>query len=243
MIAMTAIALSGCASSDAGTTSESAPATPDSSATAVIESVSGQGSTEFPGVEFPIPDDAQSVVVDFECVGGGNYSVELGDSMMLGQTPLSGPCDGTAQLSWPVTERTGPTLHVVVSDGARWVATPRFSAAEFDHDTALKTDCEQFSDVFSALMNADSGYTHHGAFDAAEWASRVDQAATDLGTLAASAQSTLGGAFARLQTIVTASSRTVGAVLTETARGPIDEISRACEINHTPLILKAEFGG
>jgi len=176
-------------------------------------------------------------------VGGGNFSVEIGDSMMLGQAPLSGTCDGASELSWPISERTGPTLSVIVPEGIEWVATPTFSTEEFASDFDLKSDCGQFSDVYSALMNADTGYTHYNAFDAAEWTSRVDRAAAELDTLATAAQSPLGDALTQVYTVVSDPGRTVGSVLTADAQAPIGEISEACNANQTPLILKAEFGG
>lgn len=207
------------------------------------ESASGTGPTVFPGVDFPIPADARSVVVDFDCAGGGTFSLELGDSMMLGQAPLSGTCDGTTQLAWPVTERTGPTLYVVVSEGVDWVATPTFSSEEFAFDAAITADCEGFSNVWSALQNADTGYTDYNAFDAAEWTSRVDRALDDLESLAASSQSRLGDTFAQFQSVVTDPAPTVGSVMTAAARDTIGSITQACDANQTPLILKGEFGG
>lgn len=218
--------------------------TPSSSPSSVQANfISGTGPTVFPGADFPLPGDARSVVIDFECVGGGPFSVELGDSMMLGQAPLSGTCDGATQLAWPVTERTGPTLHVVVNEGVDWVATARFSTEEFAFDAAITADCQGFSGVWSALQNADTGYNDYNAFDAAEWNSRVDEALDDLEMLVASSQSRLGDTFAQFRNIVTDPAPTVGAVMTAAAREPIVSISQACDANQTPLILQGEFGG
>lgn len=205
--------------------------------------VSGVGPTGFPGVDFPIPADARSLVLTFECAGGGDFTVELGDSMMLGQSPLSGICVGETELAWPIGDKTAPTLGVTVAEGIEWMATPTFSSEEFSFDAALKAECEQFSDVYSALMNADTGYTQYGAFDAAEWTSRVDRASTQLGALATASSSPLGGAYAQLRAVVDDPERSVGAALTAEAQSPIGEISEACGANQTPLILKAEFGG
>lgn len=212
-------------------------------AASVGDPVSGRGPTEpFPGVAFPIFEGSRSVVVELECVGGGPFSVELGDSMMLGQAPLSGMCDGTSRLAWPITERTGSTLYVRVGDGVDWTATPTFSAEEFVYDAAITVDCEGFSEVYSALWNADSGLALQ-AIDEAEWSERVDQATADLRALATSAQSELGAAFAELHVVVTDPGRTVGMILNDATVPSIDTITVACNANHTPVITTAEFGG
>lgn len=217
---------------------------PEPSATALTgEPVSGRGPTEsFPGVPFPIPSGARSLVLDFECTGGDSFSVELGDSMMLGQAPLTGSCDGVQELAWPVPGGTGSTLYVTIPEQVDWVASPRFSTAEFAVDAALAGECEAFSEVYSAFVNADVGYTHYDAFDAAEWATRVDEASAELGTLAEGSQTTLGDAFAQLRLIVSDPGRTVGEALTGT-EDPIGRIHHSCATNHTPVITMAEFGG
>lgn len=249
LLAVLMLGASGCASSAGNATADTASPSPEPSASVSVtaaagEAVSGNGPTEsFPGIAFPIPDDARSVVIDFECAGGGHFTVELGDSMMLGQAPLSGICDGPTRLAWPVTDRTGSTLGVGVAEGVDWVATPTFSSADFVYDPALTAECERFSQVYSALTNADAGLTHYQAFDEAEWTARVDQAAADLGTLATSAQSALGESFAQLQAIVSDSSRTVGFSLSADTQAPIATINAACNTNHTPVIVMAEFGG
>lgn len=236
-----AMAVSGCATGDV----ETAPAAGSATTPAAAldgESVSGTGPTGFPGVDFEIPAGARSVVIAFDCEGGGAFSVELGDSMMLGQAPAGGTCDGTQQLSWPVTEQTGPTLSVTVGEGVTWTASPTFSDAEFARDDALAADCDRFSEIHSALINADTGYTHYGAFPASEWETRVDEATADLDALAAAAQSELGTAFAELKGIVDDPDRAVGAVLNGTEE-PVGVIILACNANQTPVITHAEFGG
>ncbi|MDX2375430.1 hypothetical protein M4I32_01265 [Microbacterium sp. LRZ72] len=243
-VALAVMLLSGCASRVAGTVADAASATPEPTAADPGPSaVSGEGPTEFPGVDFAIPDEAASVVVEFECTGGGDFSVELGDSMMLGQAPVTGSCAGTQELSWPITAETGPTLYVVVPEGVEWVATPEFSASAFAEDEALTGECEQFSEVYSALVNADTGYTQYDAFDATEWASRVDAAAAGLETLAAEAPSMRAEAYAQIEQAVSDSGRTVGAALSPETQGPIGEIMRACNGNQTPVVIAAEFGG
>jgi hypothetical protein len=47
---------------------------------AETDRVSGVGSAGFPGVAFPIPGDAKSVVISFVCDGSDPFSVELGES-------------------------------------------------------------------------------------------------------------------------------------------------------------------
>ena len=82
-VAAASIALPGCAGQALG-----AP-TPTGSASPSPAGVSGTGPTGFPGVDFPLEAGARSVAVEFEC-SSGPYTVELSDSMMLGQPPYSG---------------------------------------------------------------------------------------------------------------------------------------------------------
>ena len=240
-----ALMLGGCASRAVGADPATAVTEPHGSAVASVgEAVSGTGPTEtFPGVEFPVPEDARSVVVEFECAGGGPFWVELGDSMMLGQAPLSGTCDGKTRLAWPVTERTGSTLGVGVGEDVGWVATPTFSTEDFVYDPALTADCASFSEIYSALSNADIGLTHYQAFSEGDWSVRVDRAAADLADLATSAQSSLGPAFGELQGVVSDPGRTVGVALNDVAQGSLGVITAACNMNQTPLVVVAEFGG
>lgn len=238
-----AITISGCTSITSG--GVSSPSMPPESATTPLlsEAVSGLGPTEhFPGVAFPIPEGARSVVIDFDCAGGHPFSVELGDSMMLGQAPLNGVCDGTHQLAWPVTDRTGPTLLVTIPDGVKWVAAPRFSTEEWVFDTHVTADCEAFSEIYSAFVNADTGFTHYGAFDAASWTTRVDRASVELKALAAASQTPLADSLTKMYVVVTDSQRTVGAVVGDTSN-PLGQILQACDANQTPVVVMAEFGG
>ncbi|MHC2998469.1 hypothetical protein OB08_04005 [Microbacterium sp. HJ5] len=205
--------------------------------------MSGTGSTpEFPGVDFPIPAGAQSVVIAFSCNGGEHFSVELGDSMALGQAPLSGTCDGTRSLTWPVSEQTGATLYVVVADGVDWMAAPTFLTAPFAYDEALTADCASFAEISSALFNADEGFTTYQAFGEDEWRARVDAASADLQELAEAAESELADEFSDLQGIVADPARTPGAWVAGT-EGANAAIQQACNANQTPVVTVAEFGG
>lgn len=238
-----AIVLNGCASSVSGAEPEPASSAAAPSATALpSEAISGLGPTGFRGADFPIPPGARSVTVEFECTGGDPFSVELGDSMMLGQAALTGVCDGTIQLAWPVTIRTGWTLSVMIPDGVEWVASPRFSTEEWSFNANITGECEAFSEVYSGFVNADSGYTHHSAFDAAEWATRVDKASVELNALAEASQTELADSFTQMHTAVTDPQRAVGTVLIG-AEDPLGQIQQICNANHTPIYVLAEFGG
>ena len=107
-VAAASIALTGCAGQALG-----AP-TPTGSASPSPAGVSGTGPTGFPGVDFPLEAGARSVAVEFEC-SSGPYTVELSDSMMLGQAPYSGECASSpVTVTWPITERTTETMSVTV---------------------------------------------------------------------------------------------------------------------------------
>lgn len=207
------------------------------------ESLSGVGPTApFPaGLDLEIPEGTRSATIEFEC-STGRFQVELGDSMMLGQSPVSGTCGEAGQMSWPVTEQTAPVLHIMVDEGVEWTAEARFSPDDFTFDQAITADCKAFSLAYSALFNADTGYSHYQAFDAAEWTTRVDDAAAQLGVAAAASTSALGEQFSAVQGIVADPARVVGSALAGTET-PIGLILQACDANQTPVVTTAEFGG
>lgn len=239
-----ALLLAGCAMGTSASGPESTPATPEPTLTPLLaEPFSGEGPTEDPGLDFPIPRGAKSVSIAFECEGGEHYAVEVGDTMMTGQAMLHGLCDGTQELAWPITNQTIPTLRVVVTAGVPWVATPTFSREEFLYDTAVTEDCERFSDIYSAFMNADQGFTLYAAFGEEEWVDRVDTAVGNLSELAVTASPSLADPFAKVHANASSADRTVGEVLTDDTRSTIEEITQVCDANQTPLILMGEFGG
>ncbi len=237
--AAASIALTGCAGQATGALTPTAAATSLSTSAGV----SGTGPTGFPGVDFPLEEGARSVSVEFDCASG-RYAVELSDSMMLGQAPYSGECAASpVTLAWPITDRTTETLSVTVADGVGWRATPTFSDEEFASDAAVAADCEQFSPIYSAFMNADQGYTLYAKLDADEWAARVDEASAELGSLAGSSQSELREIFEQLAPLVSARVDQVGEILGPELRAPISAINDDCNANQTPLVLYGEFGG
>lgn len=241
------VMLAGCTAAE-----PEADPTPTATATATGETVAqvsttgpvitGTGPTEpYPGVDFPLPDHARSVTIDFECEGGLNFHLEVGDPMAAGEAALRGTCDGITSLTWPVTEQTAPKLFVWTPEDVAWTATPHFSTAEFLRDEAITTECDAFSDIYSAFSNADIGYTEYQAFDQAEWTRRVDAAIVDLETLAGASETTMSDPFTALLSWVQGDGHTPGALLNDTSL--IDPISDTCNTNHSPLILIGEFGG
>lgn len=175
------------------------------------------------------------------CEGGGFFSVELGDSMALGQASLSGRCGSPTALSWPILPATGASVSVSVDEGVAWTADPEFSTDPFPADAAVTADCTAFTDVYSAFQNADSGLVHYAAFDEAQWQTRVQAASAQLSALAASSTSDLAAALTDMSAVV-AGPRVPGNSLqgTEDAMG---RITAACNANQTPFFVKAEFGG
>lgn len=242
-VALLAVLASGCTAPveplpiAADTSVDESPADP-----APIETVTALGPTGFPGIDFPIPSYARSLAIDFTCEGGGPFIVELGDSMMLGQSPLTGVCEGSTTLAWPVTERTGQTLSVTVADGVEWSAAFDFSEDEFATDEALAAECEQFSASLSALLNADNGLLIYAAIDEAEWSERVSQAAAELIALESST-SELGDAFDSLRALATDPAVAPGFMNGPAAAQPLRQASSVCDVNHTPVVIMGEFGG
>ncbi len=235
--AAASLVLAGCAGQAPGAPTSTASASPSHAG------VSGTGPTGFPGVDFPLEAGARSVAVEFEC-SSGIYTVELSDSMMLGQAPYSGECASSpATLTWPITERTNETMSVTVAEGVEWMATPTFSEDDFSTDATLAAECVQFAVIYSAFTNADFGYTFYEELDADQWAVRVDEASTELGALAGSAQSELRENFEQLVPLVSARTDEVGELLSPELQAPISAIRKACDANQTPLILQGEYGG
>lgn len=246
LVAVTLV-LAACASDSSAAGPESTTPTPEPTLTPLTpltaEALSGEGPSDEPGLEFPIPRGAKSVSIAFECEGGERWAVELGDPMTTGQSYLRGVCDGAQELAWPVTGQTIPRLRVTVTDGVPWTATPTFSREPFAYDTAVTEDCERFSDVYSAFMNADQGLTLYAAFDEAEWTERVDTAVGDLAELAVTASPSLADPFAKVHALASSADRTVGEVLSDDTTAAIYEVTQVCDRNQTPLIIMGEFGG
>lgn len=239
------LALSGCTAVSTAPSPTPTPTVEAGQAAALdlsAEPLSGNGPAEpYPGVEFPIPEGARSVAIDFSCEGGGPFTLEVGDSMALNQAVLAGTCSGTTSLAWPVSEKTRNTLSVWLPAGVAWTATPHFSLDEFESDPAIAAECGAFGEIYSALSNADQGYLRYQAFGFDEWTTRVDAAAADLSDLAETSTTDMASGFAELLAIVQSPDRApgnIGATLN------INElIGDSCGVNHTPLVLTAEFGG
>ncbi|MDF2562567.1 MAG: hypothetical protein K0R99_4013 [Microbacterium sp.] len=207
------------------------------------ETLSGVGGASGSSdVVVAIPGGARSLVLDFECAGGGAYSVELGDSMMLGQAPLTGTCDGAHSLGWPILDRTVPLLRVTVPEDVEWTAEARFSNAEFEQDGTAAAECQRFSEIYSALVNADTGYAQYAAFDEAAWRARVDRASADLTAAAQTSDPAFTESYEAIRAVVSDPSQQVGAALSGTD-APFAAIRQLCDANQTPIVIAAEFGG
>ncbi|HEY9306909.1 MAG TPA: hypothetical protein VIP82_03805 [Microbacterium sp.] len=244
MLAGTAVLLllGGCASPAPATAGNDASSEAGASDTSG-ETLSGVGApSESSDVPIAIPEDARSLALDFECAGGGPFSVELGDSMMLGQAPLTGTCDGSHSLGWPILERTAPVLHVTVPENVEWMAQARFSTAEFEQNAAVTAECERFSEIYSALVNADTGYAYYGAFDEAAWRARVERASEDLAAATQTSDPAFAESYEAMRDVVSDPSQEVGAALIGT-EAAFTQIRQLCDANQTPIVIVAEFGG
>jgi hypothetical protein len=242
VIALAAIVLSGCAVASTTPPTTTPEPTQEQAFDLSAEPLSGTGPTEpHPGAEFPIPDGARSVTIDVACEGGSPYTVEVGDAMAMNQAVLDGTCDGTTSMAWPLSEDTRPTLSIWLPDGVAWTATPHFSADAFVTDETIAAECAAFGEVYSALMNADQGAVNYKAFGTDEWTARVDAAAADLEELVDSSRTAMAPGFARLLAIAQSPDRAPGSVTA--GLNIADLIGPDCGLNHTPLVLNAEFGG
>lgn len=254
-----AFGLTGCAASVAEPVSAPAPTDePSPTATAApriapapsvtaspilsTHEVSGVGSEERADIVEEAPGGAQSVTVDFTCAEGGPFSVEYGDSMMLGQAPLSGECGTRQQLAVPLLPRSEPYLWVTIEDGVAWEASVVYSSDPFPQDAALVEECAGFADVFSQLQNADNGYGFYAEFGSGEWYERVDAATADLVELAASARSEIAPSFTAVLGTLEERDRVPGAAL-EDVWDEFRTITAACDRNQSPVVIMDEFGG
>ncbi|MFS0866366.1 hypothetical protein AB3M83_03405 [Microbacterium sp. 179-B 1A2 NHS] len=179
--------------------------------------------------------------IDLTCDGHGPYSVELGDSMAANLATISGTCGAEEPLAWPVTDDTAPSIAVTVDDNVEWTAAPRFSTAEFTRDPAVTAECAAFTDVYSALVNADDGFNDYDAFDEEAWSARVATASTQLADLAAASTSALAAPLAAMSTVVAAASEP-GKARSGT-EDSVMQVADACDANQTPFVIMAEFGG
>lgn len=245
-IAALAIALSGCGAASDGPTADATP-TPTVTAEVVAvdlsaEPISGVGPTwPHPGVPFPVPEGARSVTLDVECTGGERFEIGVLTAMSLDNVQLARTCTGLQSLDWPVAKSASPTLYIWVPDGVAWTVTPHFSADEFETDETIAAECAAFGEIYSALMNADQGYGTYQAFGLDEWTARVDAAAADLDELAASSETSMAPGFTQLLEMMRSPERIPGEISTGVILN--DLIGDACGVNHTPMVVNAEFGG
>lgn len=244
LLALT-LGLSGCATTPTATSDPSpVPAPVAEPKLMPADPLSGTGpSGQFPGDEFPIPTDARSLVLEFACEGGSFFQVEIGDSMALGQDPLTGSCDGSTELAWPISSRTQPTIQVWTGDEVEWVATPTFSTAEFVTDEALAADCSGLVDVYSAITNAEEGFVTYKAFGREEWTTRMTDAIDALKALAAASTSNVSSDLATISQGLPVLDDVEPGQIRSDLYSQLDPIGRRCAMNHTPLVVNAEFGG
>lgn len=220
--------------------------TPTSTAAPVLgeQVVSGVGPRTEERVPLAVPRGTRTVLIVLTCDGETRFVAELGDAMMLGQAPLSGQCDGKRTLAWPWVYGSSGLLSLSVAPEIGWEASVTYSAEPFPQDARLVEECAAYSQVYSQVSNADSGYGFYAAFGADEWNARVDAAASDLSALAASSTSELADDFAAMHTVLAERSPIPGG-MTEVqefweAHRPIGD---ACAWNHSEVVTYAEFGG
>ena len=220
------------------------PSMPPAPAVISTQLISGVGPRAEDGVPLDVPPGTRSVLVHLSCDPAERFTAELGDSMMLGQAPLSGPCDDARTLAWPWEARSTGVLTLWMAPEAEWEASVTNSSEPFPQDPVLVSECETYSNVYSQVTNADAGFGFYAAFDADEWNRRVDAAASLVDTLASSSTSVLAPYFRSMHTVLAERSPIPGG-MTEVQEfwqgaNPISEI---CATNHSEVYVLAEFGG
>lgn len=246
VIGVVVLALSGCSASPPVGDATPTP-TPEVTTEIVLTQdgppVEGAGSGFPTGVALAVPEgDFRSLSLDFECTGGSEYLLELGNETSQGRTTRHGTCAGTTTFLFSFYARSDDRLGVLVGEGITWKATPRYSTAAFIPDPAIEEDCEAFGPVYSAILNADAGFSDYADIDEAEWNERVDAASDELEALAAASESALAESFADLVPVLRSPDRITGDLLRST--DPSNrKISDVCAANETLPMIEAEYGG
>lgn len=244
LAALVVVVVSGCSTPSGTATSPGPSETPMATSGLAVEVLSGLGAGFAEPTTHPltVPDEAQSVVVQFGCAGGHDFFVEVGDSMMLGQSPISGVCDGLSYLSLPIEGGSDTSVRVSIPEGVRWVAQTSYSREPFESDPTLAQECEAFAGSYSALFNADQGFSEYQEVTAEEWEVRVDAAAAELDATAENSSSILRELLIDLQSVVTREDKEVGSAL-NSADEAVTLAIKICGANQTPVVISAEFGG
>ncbi len=81
-----------------------------------------------------------------------------------------------------------------------------------------------------------------GAFDETEWRTRVDAATQELAALAAGSTSGIRVELESMSTALTETDRVPGQSMAG-AEDALGRVTVACNVNHTTLVLSAEFDG
>lgn len=220
--------------------------TPTPEADPVIgqQTVSGVGPQSEERVPLAVPRGTRTVLIDLACDAETRYGAELGDAMMLGQASLSGDCDGERTLAWPWVSGSSGLLSLWVAPEVGWTASVTYSSDPFPQDPAMVTECEAYSQAYSAVSNADNGFGYYAAFGADEWNERMDAAARSLAALAESSRTILVDEFAAMHTVLAERSPIAGG-MTETQEfwAVQNSINETCAWNHSEIVVYAEFGG
>lgn len=193
-------------------------------------------------IDLVIPERAESLSVEFRYAGSDGFLVEYGDPMIDGLGSFSGECGVDTAFTWPIRTGIRPALFVLVGADAEWTITPTFSEAPFVSDPAVEADCAAYVEVISAFHNADSGYSFYEVLTVEEWAERIIAAEEALDTLIDDAQSALVDSFLGIQDGITGPGVETGRALSSAA-DDVRDVQRACDRNHTPIYIQAEFGG
>jgi len=244
-VAASALLMSACAGGEVG--SEPDAENPINAAIEVVidvaaEPITGVGPRMETPIELEVPDGAQSLSVEFRCEGSEGFLVEYGDPMIDGIGSFFGDCNTESSFTWPIRPNIRPALFVLVDTEAEWTMVPTLSAVPFVSDPAVEADCAGYVEVISAYHNADSGYSFYDAVTADEWAERVETAGLLLTALIDSAESELVESFQSILEGVSASGVEAGQALMRAA-DDMRDVQRACDRNHTPMYIQAEFGG
>ena len=242
-----ALVLSGCSAAAPPAGTESPGPTPEVTAEVVITRdgppIEGTSTGQPTTHTLPVPEgEFRSLSLDVECTGGSSYMIELGSQAAPYRTSRRGTCEGTTTFLLSFAWNSDDRLDTVFLAGVPWKITPHFSTAAFVSDPQIEADCTAFGPIYSAVFNADSGYTQYDAIDEAEWNERIDTAADDLETLAGSAESSLAATFAELLPALRSPDRVVGDLL-PMIRETTNAISDVCQANETPHGIDAESGG
>jgi hypothetical protein len=187
-----------------------------------------------------VPKGANSLVMTFVCTDGVFYISTGGDMSM----DRRGGCGGAQTYAFSVTNQRDLVVSVsMFQEEATFALTGEFSRAKTEPDASTASDCEVFSTIRSAIVNARDGF-EVGDIDGEDWLVVLQETRANLKKLSDNPDGLIGQQVTVL-TEALAGDHAIPESLAESKPfiTASDLIGQACDANRTPVIIMAEYGG